>query len=418
MNSDQEIYIKQNEGGGNSPAFKKPNPGNKKKKIIIWGLIAVIIIAAIVVVAYKITKNSRKGNQIEVNNNADAPKSYPLANEGDVSPISGLACENWNRRPIAVMQPSDEAARPASGFSQADMVIEMPVITASITRLMGIYICNSPEEIGSMRSARHDFIHLAKGFDSVFVHWGRSEAHGDDKVGLAQGILDSGAIENMNCNGDAGASAAGYCFRHPDLVGMHSGYVKFDKILEFAKDHNYSMENTFSGYAHQGEAPIEDRPDSGNLRVGFAGVYGVNYEYDKESNSYLRTWGGKEDTDRNNGERIAPKNIVVMIAKSEQIEGQYNNVQLGDPWYDESDSGEAHYYMNGQEMVGTWKKDKSSIDSKLLFLDSNGNNIKFVPGQIWVEILEPGQGLKWRMGEAIDASTQESVSQESNNITQ
>ncbi len=51
--------------------------------------------------------------------------------------------------------------------------------------------------------------------------------------------------------------------------------------------------------------------------------------------------------------------------------------------------------MNGQEIKGTWKKDKSKLDSKMTFLDSSGQEIKFVPGQIWLEVLEPGQALRW-----------------------
>ena len=242
-----------------------------------------------------------------------------------------------------------------------------------------------------MRSARHDFVHLAKSLDAIFVHWGRSQMDWFIEK------LNSGVIDDMNCNGDAGASAAGYCFRHPGLVGMHSGYVKFARILDFAKDHNYRMENKFSGYAHQPEASLEERgADKGKLRVGFPGKYAVNYTYDQASNSYLRTWGGVPDKDRLDGTRIAPKNIAVLVAKSEQIEGQYNNVQLGDPWMDTTDSGEAFYYMDGKEFKGSWKKDKSKIDSKLVFLKENGEEVKFVPGQIWVEIIEPGYGLKWQ----------------------
>jgi hypothetical protein len=70
-------------------------------------------------------------------------------------------------------------------------------------------------------------------------------------------------------------------------------------------------------------------------------------------------------------------------------------VQIGDPWYDDTDSGDAFYYMNGQEIKGTWKKDKSKLDSKLTFYDAGGSEVKFVPGQIWVDVLEPGQNLKW-----------------------
>ena len=184
------------------------------------------------------------------------------------------------------------------------------------------------------------------------------------------------------------------------------------------------MESNFSGYAHQEEAPMDQRPSGGKLRVAFAKPYDAEYEYDKNSNAYLRTWGEKNDTDRNNSQRLSPKNVVVMFAKSEQIvnskdykalglqspwegveaikntgkesiSGRYNNVEIGDPWYDESDSGPAKYYFNGKEVEGTWKKNKAKLESKLTFYDNSGAEIKFVPGQIWVEILEPGQTLRW-----------------------
>lgn len=78
--------------------------------------------------------------------------------------------------------------------------------------------------------------------------------------------------------------------------------------------------------------------------------------------------------------------------------GRYNNLEMGDPWFDTKDSGDAYFYFNGQQYHGSWKKDKSKLESKLAFFDEAGNEVKFVPGQIWVEVLEPGQGLKWEPG--------------------
>jgi hypothetical protein len=181
------------------------------------------------------------------------------------------------------------------------------------------------------------------------------------------------------------------------MRGVDTGYAKFAKLLEGAKDFGYRMTDNFQGYPHQDEVAADQRPSGGHLRVAFAGPFAAEYDYDKDSNSYPRTWGNVADTDRNNGKRIAPKNVVVMIAASSQlVEGeQYNNVQIGDPWFDTSDSGDAFYYINGQQIKGTWKKDKSKVDSKLYFLDESGQEVKFVPGQIWVDILEPGQTLKW-----------------------
>ena len=356
---------------------------------------SLIVLAAVIVVGigFYLTKGKKGLNVKQINVNGTQEATGP-ANSGNVSPITGLACDNWNRRTFAVMQPADVAARPLAGLSQSDMTFEMVAVYGSITRLMGVYGCNYPEEVGSLRSARHDFVHIAKSLGSIYVHWGRAD------IEQFKEVLNSGIIDDMNCNNDAGKSAGQYCFRKEavgNMRGVDTGYAKFDKLVEGAKAFGYSMENKFTGYPHQEDMPLDQRPNGGHLRVAFAKPFDVEYDYDKDSNSYLRTWGGTADTDRNNSQRIAPKNVVVMIADAAPIKvgEQYANIQIGDPWYDQNDSGAAFFYMNGQQIKGTWKKDKSRIDSKLFFFDEQGQEIKFVPGQIWVDIIDPGQALRW-----------------------
>lgn len=379
------------------------------KKILIFAIAVAVVGGGYFFFAR--SKNTAN-KQIDINNNASQQNTGP-ANTGPVSPVSGLSCENWNRRPVAVMQPADIQARPAAGFSEADMVIEMPAYTASVTRLMGIYICNIPKEIGAIRSSRHDYIALASGLDAFFIHWGGSH--------FALDLLKKNVIDHIDCMN------TNYCARWPISGQMRledTGHITGENVLKAMEDLKLDMTDKFAGYPHQEEAPLDQRPEGGHLRVAFAKPYDAEYDYDKNTNSYLRTWGESADTDRNNAERLAPKNVVVMFAKSDQItntqdykgqglqdpwegveeikntgaesiSGRYNNVQVGDPWYDSQDSGEAYYYMNGQEYKGTWKKDRSKINSKLFFYDQSGQEIKFVPGQIWLEILEPGQNLRW-----------------------
>jgi len=363
-----------------------------KKQIAIVVLIAVIIAGGI----FYFTKGrqilrSKNTKQIELNKKPVEP-SGP-ANTGDVSPITGIACNNWNKRTYAVMQPADVPARPLAGLSQADMVIEMQAVYGSITRLMGVYGCTLPEEVGSLRSARHDFVHIAKSLNSIYVHWGRAD------IEQFKDVLNSGLVDDLNCNNDAGKSAGQYCFRKEGMDrGVDSGYAKFTDLVEGAKHYGFKTEeNNFSGYPHQEETTLDQRPNGGNLRVAYAKPYDVEYDYDKTTNSYKRTWGDAADTDRNTKERIAPKNVVVMIADAAPIKvgEQYVNVQIGDPWFDSADSGSAFYYMNGQQYKGTWKKDRSRVESKLFFYDESGQEIKFVPGQIWINIIDPGQALRW-----------------------
>lgn len=371
----------------------------------------IVLISAVLVGGIFYFTNSKKTKtvkQIQVNG---IPESTTPLNSDNVSPISGLACENWNKRSVAVMQPADVQARPAAGFSEADMVIEMPAFTGSVTRLMGVYLCNIPKEIGAIRSSRHDYIALAGGLDSFFIHWGGSH--------FALDLLKEKVIDNMDC------MSSNYCERWPVSGKMRledTGHITKENVLSAIEKLKIRTENKFVGYPHQAEAALEQRPAGGNLRVAFKKPYDTEFDYDKNTNTYIRTWGGELDTDRNNSQQIAPKNVAVLIAASSQITveqdysglrdpwsnveeikktgsesitGRYNNVEIGDPWYDHSDSGDAFYYMNGQEIKGFWKKDRSKLTSKLLFLNEAGQEIQFVPGQIWVDILEPGQALRW-----------------------
>jgi len=308
-------------------------------------------------------------------------------NTDKVSFLTGLPCDNYNRRAIAVMEAGDVSTRPLSGLSEADMVVEMPAITASITRLMGIYVCNSPKEIGSIRSTRHDYITIAKGLDAMLAHWGGSRFALDM-------LKDKNTVPDL----DAMSNPYGAFFRKEGIPAPDNGFATYQGLYDAASKLSYRLENHFEGYPHQQESAPGDRPAGGSLRVGFAGVYGVNYTYDPKTNTYLRTWGSKDDTDSSNGQRLAPKNVVVVFAASRQIEGQYNDVDI-------EGSGEMHAFMDGKEIVGKWEKEKKNCvigndlvcmtDSKLKFLKDDGTEVKFVPGQIWLEILEPGQTLKW-----------------------
>jgi len=390
MNIDPNDYSRQFANQSNS------NNNSNGDYEVLWkkwiAFFVVIIFIALISWWAVGSKGSRQGDLIEINPGSVKQEAI---NQGDVSPISGLACENWNRRPIAVMQPADVPARPAAGMFDADMVVEMPVLTTGFTRLMSIYICGNPEEVGSMRSARPDFVHLAKGFDAIFVHWGRAEL--DSFVEN----LDNRIIDNLNCNGDAGQSAANYCFRKEGMSrSVDSGYAKFNKLLEAAENFGYRMESNFEGFSHQPDLAEEERIEKGNLEIGYPGDLEVSYDYNRETNSYIRYWGGERQTDRNNGNLITPKNIIVLLSRDVDMkeDPHYNNMELGDPWYDSIDSGEARFFMNGEEIRGRWNKDKSKIGSKLILTDSNGTIIKFVPGQIWINVVYPNMKVDWDAG--------------------
>ena len=295
----------------------------------------------------------------------------------NVSPISGLACQDYDRRPIAVMLANDPVTRPLSGLKDADLVFEMQVVQDSITRLMAVYVCGNPAEIGSFRSARHSFIPLAMGIDAIYAHWGGSH--------FALDKLNAGIMDNI----DALRNPFSAFYRTSNIAAPHNGFSSMERLVNSATKLGYRSENGFEGYEHLSVA-ADQRSSTGKqtIKIGYAPPYNVEYRYDPEKNSYLRWRGGVPEIDKISGQQVEAKNVVIMWAASEELEGQYNNVEV-------EGGDEATIYRNGEVGSGTWRKNKKDRESKLYFFDDEGGEIEFVPGQIWVEIIEPEKTVTW-----------------------
>ncbi len=292
------------------------------------------------------------------------------------SPLTGLPCANANQRPLAVMLSGDAVARPLAGLSQADLVINMPVITNSITRFMAVFICEHPKEIGSIRSARDDFLPLAQGLDAIYAHWGGSH--------FALDKLNAGLMDNL----DALKNPFNAFYRKAGIEAPHNGFSSFDRLWEAARKMNYRLTGKVNGYPHLDGDLSPVATTTKTLTIGFPGSFQVKYEYHPQDNSYWRWRGGKKEIDKNTGQQVAAKNVLIMRTTSRQIEGQYNDVQV-------SGQGQALIFLNGEKILGIWKKDASNPKSKLYFYDQNGQEVKLVPGQIWLEIVQDNQTITW-----------------------
>lgn len=292
------------------------------------------------------------------------------------NPITGEECANASRRPMAVMLSGDAIARPLSGISEADMVFEMPVITGSITRFMAVFVCRDPIEIGSVRSARHNFIPLAQGLNAIYAHWGGSH--------FALDLLKENAIDNI----DALPNPASAFWRKDSAPAPHNGFTSMTRLFKAAKFLQYRLDgHVLEPYPHR-ESVTGSASIKGTLEIGYAGPFHVRYVYDPKTKSYQRIRGSLTERDKNSGETLYVRNVAVMRTLSRQIEGQYNDVVV-------EGNGYGAVYRGGEELVGTWKKDKNDPSSRLAFLDTDGQEIAFLPGSIWVEIVEPYTDVRW-----------------------
>ena len=58
-------------------------------------------------------------------------------------------------------------------------------------------------------------------------------------------------------------------------------------------------------------------------------------------------------------------------------------------------SDECQIYQNGIVIDCIWEKSEINPYSKLKFLDNDDNEIPFIQGQTWIEIVEPNQEVIW-----------------------
>lgn len=286
-------------------------------------------------------------------------------------------CPNPTRRPVAVMLAGDQVARPLSGIGNADIVVEMPVITGSITRLMAVFGCFDATEIGSIRSARDDFIPLAKSFDAIYAHWGGSH--------FALDQLKTGIIDNI----DALKNPYRAFWRKKGIRAPHNGFSSTKNLYQAATKLGYRVERQFEDYLRSNqlpEAPMQDGalvpfPSASTVRVGYGGVYRVEWRYNAARAAYERRRGNTPEIDATTKQQVAAANVIVLKSSSRQIEGQYNDVVV-------FGEGEAIVFRNGVAIQGMWHKSSDTMGSRLQFLDAQGREVALAPGTLWIEIVE------------------------------
>jgi len=102
----------------------------------------------------------------------------------------------------------------------------------------------------------------------------------------------------------------------------------------------------------------------------------VKWVYDSNSNVYKRTRGGEAEIDANTGRQAESSVVALMRTRSAVLSIDYISVST-------AGEGEAEFYQNGIKTGGTWK----NSNNDLRFYDTNGQEMKFVPGKMWIEIV-------------------------------
>jgi hypothetical protein len=309
----------------------------------------------------------------------------------------------WEKhRPIGIMVENHKEARPQSGLSGADVIYEV-VAEGGITRFLSIFYCNNAEIVGPIRSARTYFLDFISEYGSspLYVHVGGANQDGPADA-LSQ-IEDYGWAEVNDLN----QFSIGFptFWRDYDRLGHpaateHTMYSTTEKLLQFAaisrklkvEDENgIPWTKDFVPYSFKEDASASQRPPKQTIHLEFwteNPSYGVDWIYEPIANIYKRSNAGAPHIDRNNNQQLTAKNIAVLyMLQTHANDGYENNQHL---LYKTKGVGRANIFMDGKQIIGTWRKD--SRTARTLLFDNAGVPIEFDRGTIWFEIL-PADGI-------------------------
>lgn len=324
------------------------------------------------------------------------PKTESCPTNGEL--FSKQQRDWWeNHRPLGVMIENHVESRPQSGISSSDVVYEI-VAEGGITRFLVIYYCQDAEVIGPVRSARTYFLDFISeyGDSPLYAHVGGANTPGPADS-LSQ--IESYGWQAYN---DLNQFSIGFpvFVRDYDRLGRtvateHTMYASTTQLWDYAAEKRDLTEKNEDGdewdedfveYTFKDDAKLDARPQNQKVSHTFwdgYGSYDVLWTYDKETNSYLRSNGGKPHIDLNNNEQLSAKNVVILyMRESRANDGYDNNLHL---LYGTKGSGDAVVFLDGEEIEATWSKRNRT--SRLTLKDNRGKEIEFNRGRIWFVVL-------------------------------
>jgi hypothetical protein len=314
----------------------------------------------------------------------------------EVNPLTGEKVSDptiLNRRPLAIKVSNyPQEVRPQRGLSQADLVFEH--LLEGVTRLTAVFYSQTPELVGSVRSARYLDLEIAQMYKPFLAYSGSS--------GGIRLKIGSAPWFNRVISPDWGVPESGNPFvRLPEVSKYyeHTLFAKPALLFKWAQEHR--MDNSrqdLTGMAFS-DAPLGPAQAALTVTVPYAWRTSrpseiVRWRYDPAAGHYLRSEDGVDAKDANNNRPISAANVIIVYAPHVtdctiqenplgidpdcQTPGQFSiQIQI---W----GSGPVQIIRDGKVQSGRWVRTKP--EDMLTFVGDDGKPLPLKRGNSWFQI--------------------------------
>ncbi len=349
---------------------------NENKKNLILSVVMILVLIGIIVGFIFYTKSNKENNNSS--NKPSVTNPGKEENKEEAKKKVTIIDTESNTRPYAVMINCHNGALPQAGLNNAYIVYEL-MVEGGITRMMALFKDKEVNKIGSIRSARTQYLDYMYENDAIYVHAGGA-ADADRR------IRDEG-INDVDVDGV-------YGIRDTSLnrAWEHKLFTTTALIKKGATDKGYRQTTDVKSLLKYTTEEIDPTKYSGssianNISIQYSYYRTSNYKYDSESKTYLRSMNNTANTDLVTGEQYKVKNILVYgVNYSNYCDHGYCQYQK----IDNVGTGEGLYITNGYSIPITWEK--ASKNSRTIYkLKETGKELELNDGNTYIQIY-PNQG--------------------------
>jgi len=371
----------------------------KNLKLPVKVMLVLLITILVSIFSYLVTTKILNSDSIQIERlgakkNNSVTMVPPSPTIPRYSPVNGVEIPHENyqevmdRHPLAIVVNNHKDARPQSGLSSADTVLEV-LAEGGITRYVAIYHNNyDVAKIGPIRSLRYYMIEFASGYsDAMILHHGwagfdgaafeRYNARTDARGAISKFGIKDIHTEASTYRDPVKAKKSGY------VHALYSDFTRINKEIErLGKASGWELGVVESlSLKFKEDAPLDSRGLFQSVDVKFMSLstsdYLARFTYDKATNTYPRFIGGIADIDELTNTQISPKNVIIEWHNYADANDGHSRIVI-----DMEGQDKATILRDGQVVEATWKKECRTCRTK--YFDSLGVEVPLNRGQIWI----------------------------------
>ena len=305
---------------------------------------------------------------------------------GPVNPFTGIAGyseASLGVKAVGVVVENSPSARPQWGMSTPDAVLEYEV-EGGISRMLWIYADPGvvPAAVGPVRSARHDIVELALGWDLIFIHCGGSPAALaliKDYAGVlyeVEGLRYDGCFTR---DGSRNVSSEHTLVLQGEKLQASLAQLGVDMAVDPAKAAPLAFEKENAPRALTGG-------EGASLHIEYSSAYTYDFRYDASTGRYDQSLNGAPVSDAE-GISCAYTNVLVLYVDTVDLGDSDGHLDLL-----LENGGEGLYLCGGRQEKIRWEKGGDRDPLRLLTPD--GAPLALNPGNSYIGFVRSSRAGK------------------------